>query len=127
MRRLEPDDLRPAHNASADRPRRSVRHATRYANLVLASLVAGVLLSGTGSLGGTFAFLKTQSALASNGVATAKLFALTDVTAVAQVAGAIQVAWSDASWATSGYSIKRGTSAGGPFTQIGTTAAGVTT
>src|SRR5579859_2766026 len=125
MPRLERLPVRAARDALADRPWRSAHHATRYTNLILASLVAAVLLTGTGSLGGTFAFLKTQSALASNGVATAKLFALTDVTAVAQAAGAVLLSWSDVSWASAGYSIRRGTAVTGPFTQIGTTAAGV--
>src|SRR5579859_2359355 len=127
MPRLERLPVRAARDALADRPWRSAHHATRYTNLILASLVAAVLLTGTGSLGGTFAFLKTQSALASNGVATAKLFALTDVTAVAQAAGAVLLSWSDVSWASAGYSIRRGTAVTGPFTQIGTSAAGVAT
>jgi hypothetical protein len=111
--------------AFAARPRASLRAGSRYTNIVLASLVVAVLLTGTGSIGGTFAFLTTQSALASNGVATAKLFALTDVTAVSQAAGNVLITWSNVSWASSGYSIRRSTVATGPFVQIGTTGAAV--
>jgi Bacterial Ig-like domain len=46
---------------------------------------------------------------------------------VAKPGGSIVISWSAPSWATSGYSIRRSTSSSGPFTQIGTTAAGVTT
>ena len=106
-------------------PRASLRAGSRYANIVLASLVVAVLLVGTGPIPATFAFFNAQTALPSNAVATAKLFALTDVTAVAQAAGAVLLLWSDVSWASSGYSIRRGTVITGPFTQIGTTGAGI--
>src|SRR5437879_597764 len=125
MPRLERLNLHAARDALAARPGPCVRAAARYANVILVSLVVAVLLAGTGSLNGTFAFFNTTTALASNGVATAKLFALTDVTAVAKAAGSNQISWSDASWATNGYSVKRGTAITGPFTQIGTTAASV--
>ncbi|HYR15764.1 MAG TPA: hypothetical protein VEQ67_16345, partial [Mycobacterium sp.] len=86
----------------AAHPGASLRAAGRHTNLVLASLVVAVLLTGTGSLGSTFAFLNTQIALAANGVATAKLFAVTDVTAVAQSGGKVLLSWSNVSWASGG-------------------------
>src|SRR5712691_12333666 len=124
MFRLEGLRVAAALQPVAAHPGTSLRAAGRYTNVVLASLVVAVLLTGTGSLGSTFAFLNTQIVLAANGVATAKLFALTDVTAVAQAGGNVLISWSNVSWASGGYSIRRSTIATGPFTQIGTAGAG---
>src|SRR5207237_316258 len=47
-------------------------------------------------------------------------------TAVPKAGGAVLITWSAPSWASGGYSVRRGTSVSGPFTEIGTTASGVT-
>src|SRR5947209_8219123 len=118
--------LAPAWRVLTRGGRPALKGIRRSTNLILVSLVAAVVLVGTGPLAGTWAFFSVQDAMAANAVGTAKLFAPTDVTAVAKSAGGILLTWSAPSWAANGYSVRRGTTATGPFSQIGTTASGVT-
>ena len=107
---------------------RARRAGARHVHALLSSLVGATLLA-SGSPAGTWAYFSLQAGVPANSVGSAKMFAPTDTAAVAQAAGKILVSWSDTSWATNGYSIRRSTSATGPFdasAEVGTTAAGVT-
>src|SRR6266566_6712178 len=97
------------------------RHSLKIGNALLGGLLVWVML---GSSTTTAAYLSVALADASNVVATAKQFSISDVTAVATPAGSILVAWSAASWAAGGYSVRRSTSPGGPFAEIVTVGAG---
>src|SRR5260370_38078092 len=71
-----------------------------------------------GSSPTTAAYLSVALADASNVVATAKQFTISDVTAVAKPAGSILVSWSAASWAAGGYSVRRSTTPTAPLAEI---------
>src|SRR5579864_2543657 len=95
----------------------------RAINAILGGLLVAVML---GSSPTTAAYLTTTLSDASNVIGTAKQFTVSDLTAVARPAGAVQLAWSAASWAAGGYSVRRGTSPSGPFSEITVIPAGVT-
>src|SRR5579859_1522374 len=98
------------------------RHRLRYGNALLGGLLVWVMLGASPT---TAAYLSATLADASNVVATAKQFTISDVTAVAQPAGSLLISWSPASWAAGGYSVRRSTSPLGPFAQIVAVAASV--
>jgi hypothetical protein len=77
-----------------------------------------------GSSPTTAAYLSVTLSNASNVVATAHQFTISDVTAVAKPGGSLLISWSAASWAAGGSSVRRSTSASGPFTEIVLAAAG---
>src|SRR5579864_1787897 len=95
----------------------------RAINAILGGLLVAVML---GSSPTTAAYLTTTLSDASNVIGTAKQFTVSDLTAVARPAGHVQLAWSAASWAAGGYSVRRGTSPSGPFSEITVMPAGVT-
>ena len=97
------------------------RHTLKIGNALLGGLLVWVML---GSSPTTAAYLSVALADASNVVATAKQFIISDVAAVAKPAGSILVSWSAASWAAGGYSVRRSTSASGPFAEIVVVGAG---
>src|SRR5207302_219824 len=98
------------------RPRRA---GARYANAALSSVIGAVMLASAGPTAQTYALFSLTSQIGSNAIGSAKNFALFDVSAVASSGGQVLISWSDASWATAGYSVRRGTSSSGPFTQVG--------
>jgi Bacterial Ig-like domain len=105
------------------------RSAAAYTNALLASLLVSVLLVGTGPVSGTWASFTASQPDASNVLATAKQFTISDLVAVGPPGGTIVLTWSAASWAQGGYSVRRRAGLTGPFDPIvgGTTAVGVTT
>src|SRR5260221_11322245 len=91
------------------------RGSLKIGNGLLGGLLVWVML---GSSPTTAAYLSVALADASNVVATAKQFTISDVTAVAKPAGTVLASWSAASWAGGGYSVRRSTSPSGPFAEI---------
>ncbi len=100
-------------------------HATRRPsrtslNAILGSLLVGVLLSGPSRVGATWAAFTSVESLPPSTVAAARRFAPSDVAAVPIAGGRVALSWSLTSWATRGYSVRRGASPGGPFAEIAT-------
>jgi hypothetical protein len=119
-------------DASYSRLRRRLSRGRRVGRLNAAAtlLLVALLFLGANTIGSTIAYFTNVQQLSGNNMTTAKAFAPTDVAAVPQKGGAIQVSWSKLTWATGlggsppAYSIRRSTSPTGPFdasTEVGTT------
>ena len=94
------------------------KRAGAYTNALLSSVLVSVLLVGTGPVSGTWASFTASQPDASNMLATAKQFTISDVAAVAKPGGTVVLTWSAATWALGGYSVRHSALIGGPFTEI---------
>lgn len=104
----------------------SPRRLGRFSEIGLVLLALLLFVAGR-TVGDTIAYFTSAQSLPINTLASAKLFAPTDISAVAGAGGKIVVSWSKISWATNGYSVRRSTSSVGPFSEIGTTNANTLT